>query len=176
MSERRSTVVACLFLFVMRTWDVLELLSHSHRSGQRTAMLRGTMSSWTRAASQLRRGRQLPTFARRTLASPGTTASLHTRPHTHPYTHARPYPPRLRAFSPVHQQRFLSQDSRTKIEAAVRAHPVVVFMKGTPAVPQCGFSRATMQVLDIQGVPPEKIKTYDVLADEELRTDIKAFS
>jgi monothiol glutaredoxin len=49
-------------------------------------------------------------------------------------------------------------------------------MKGTPAMPQCGFSRAAVQVLDLHGVPKEKIKTFDVLEDQELRSGIKEFS
>jgi len=49
-------------------------------------------------------------------------------------------------------------------------------MKGTPEEPQCGFSRAAIQVLQLQGVPPEKFKTYNVLADPELRSGIKEFS
>lgn len=43
-------------------------------------------------------------------------------------------------------------------------------------MPQCGFSRAAVQVLEIQGVPSEKLKTYDVLEDSELRNSIKEFS
>jgi len=43
-------------------------------------------------------------------------------------------------------------------------------------MPQCGFSRAAIQVLDLHGVPPEKMKTYDVLEDQELRSGIKEFS
>ncbi|KAF8519672.1 thioredoxin-like protein [Gautieria morchelliformis] len=73
-------------------------------------------------------------------------------------------------------RRFLSQDARTKISNAVQSDPVVVFMKGTPKLPECGFSRAVIQILDLQGVPPEKLKTYNVLEDSELRTDIKEFS
>jgi len=49
-------------------------------------------------------------------------------------------------------------------------------MKGTPAEPQCGFSRAVVQILDLHGVPSEKMKTYNVLADQELRSGIKEFS
>jgi monothiol glutaredoxin len=49
-------------------------------------------------------------------------------------------------------------------------------MKGTPQLPECGFSRAVVQVLDLQGVPIEKMKTYNVLEDQELRTGIKEFS
>ena len=49
-------------------------------------------------------------------------------------------------------------------------------MKGTPDVPQCGFSRAVIQALDLHDVPPEKIQTYNVLADPELRSGIKEYS
>lgn len=49
-------------------------------------------------------------------------------------------------------------------------------MKGTPELPQCGFSRAVIQLLDINGVPSDKLKTYDVLEDQDLRNDIKEFS
>lgn len=73
-------------------------------------------------------------------------------------------------------RRFLSQDARTKIQSAVQESPVVLFMKGNPQMPQCGFSRAAVQILDIQGVPEEKLKTFDVLEDSELRSDIKEFS
>jgi hypothetical protein len=72
--------------------------------------------------------------------------------------------------------RYLSQEARTKIDQAVKANPVVLFMKGTPVAPQCGFSRAVVQVLELHGVPEEKLKTYNVLADEELRSGIKEYS
>lgn len=72
--------------------------------------------------------------------------------------------------------RYISQEARSKIQSAIKANPVVLFMKGTPAEPQCGFSRAVVQILDIHGVPPEKLKTYNVLADDELRSSIKEFS
>ena len=49
-------------------------------------------------------------------------------------------------------------------------------MKGTPQFPQCGFSRAVVQVLDLHGVPPENMSTYNVLEDQELRNSIKEFS
>jgi monothiol glutaredoxin len=49
-------------------------------------------------------------------------------------------------------------------------------MKGTPSEPQCGFSRAVVQILDLQGVSLDKMQTYNVLADAELRSGIKEFS
>ncbi|PFH48656.1 hypothetical protein AMATHDRAFT_5569 [Amanita thiersii Skay4041] len=72
--------------------------------------------------------------------------------------------------------RFLSQDIRSKLDAAVKAKPLVLFMKGTPEMPQCGFSRAVVQILDLHGVPTEKIQTYNVLEDEQLRSSIKEYS
>ncbi|KZT70818.1 glutaredoxin [Daedalea quercina L-15889] len=73
-------------------------------------------------------------------------------------------------------RRFLSDDARAKIQSAVKSTPVVLFMKGTPEAPMCGFSRAAVQVLGLHGVPPEKIQTFNVLEDQELRTGIKEFS
>lgn len=49
-------------------------------------------------------------------------------------------------------------------------------MKGTPEFPQCGFSRATIQMLGQQGVDPEKFAAYNVLEDPELREGIKEYS
>ncbi|EIW78500.1 glutaredoxin [Coniophora puteana RWD-64-598 SS2] len=74
------------------------------------------------------------------------------------------------------QQRWISNDMRTKLQSAVDAHPVVVFMKGTPDMPQCGFSRAACQVLSLSEVPEDKLKTFNVLEDQELRDSIKEFS
>ena len=47
-------------------------------------------------------------------------------------------------------------------------------MKGVPDQPQCGFSRAVIQVLDIHGV--DKFSAHNVLADDALRENIKEFS
>ena len=42
-------------------------------------------------------------------------------------------------------------------------------MKGTPETPQCGYSRASIQILGLQGVNPQKFTAFNVLEDEELR-------
>jgi len=42
-------------------------------------------------------------------------------------------------------------------------------MKGTPETPQCGFSRATVQILGMQGVDPAKFVAFNVLEDQDLR-------
>ena len=73
-------------------------------------------------------------------------------------------------------QRYITQEARAKLQKAVNEKPIVLFMKGDPQLPQCGFSRAVVQLLEINGVPPDKLKTYDVLEDSELRNDVKEFS
>lgn len=65
----------------------------------------------------------------------------------------------------------LSIDDR--IRQHIEADPVVLYMKGTPVFPQCGFSSVTVQVLSHMGV---KFQSYNVLEDMELREGIKQFS
>lgn len=72
--------------------------------------------------------------------------------------------------------RWLSNDTRVKIQNAVKEDPLVVFMKGSPSMPQCGFSRAVLQILQVQGVNTDKVATYNCLEDQELRDGIKEFS
>jgi monothiol glutaredoxin len=59
------------------------------------------------------------------------------------------------------------------IARTVNAHPAVLFMKGTPARPQCGFSAAVVGVLRHYDVP---VHTVDVLADPAIRQAIKTYS
>ncbi|HEX9701973.1 MAG TPA: Grx4 family monothiol glutaredoxin [Rhodospirillales bacterium] len=60
-----------------------------------------------------------------------------------------------------------------RIKKEVDDNPVVLFMKGTPMAPQCGFSAAVAQALTMMRV---KFKGVDVLADQGLRDGIKEFS
>ena len=60
-----------------------------------------------------------------------------------------------------------------RIRQQVADATVVLFMKGTPVFPQCGFSAAVVQILSHLGV---KFKAIDVLKDPEIRQGIKEFS
>ena len=60
-----------------------------------------------------------------------------------------------------------------RIQSEIDATPVVLFMKGTPIFPQCGFSARVVQILSHVGVP---FKGVDVLEDMEIREGIKEFS
>lgn len=74
------------------------------------------------------------------------------------------------------QSRLLSTETKAAIDKAVGSTPVVLFMKGTPEIPQCGFSRASIQILSMQGVDPSKFSAFNVLEDEELRQGLKEYS
>ena len=67
----------------------------------------------------------------------------------------------------------MDDSTRQQIESAVRGSPVVLFMKGTPVFPQCGFSAAVVEVLSELGV---KFHGVNILVDPELREGIKHFS
>jgi monothiol glutaredoxin len=62
---------------------------------------------------------------------------------------------------------------KERIEADLKTNDVVLYMKGTPVFPQCGFSAAVVQVLTHMGV---KFKGINVLDDPELRQGIKEFT
>jgi monothiol glutaredoxin len=60
-----------------------------------------------------------------------------------------------------------------RIESEIKANPVVLYMKGTPVFPQCGFSARVVQILSHVGVP---FKGVNVLEDPEIRDGIKAYA
>jgi len=64
-------------------------------------------------------------------------------------------------------------DVQARIAEDVKNNDVLLYMKGTPVFPQCGFSSMAVQILSKMGV---KFKAVDVLADPEVRDGIKTFS
>jgi monothiol glutaredoxin len=67
----------------------------------------------------------------------------------------------------------MSDPVRDRIRSEVSSADVVLFMKGTPVFPQCGFSARVVQILSGIGV---KFKAVDVLKDPEIRQGVKDFS
>ncbi|MBI3708225.1 MAG: Grx4 family monothiol glutaredoxin [Proteobacteria bacterium] len=67
----------------------------------------------------------------------------------------------------------MDQNLSDRIRNDIKANEVVLYMKGTPIFPQCGFSAAVVQLLTQLGV---KFKGVDVLADPAIRQGIKEFS
>ena len=67
----------------------------------------------------------------------------------------------------------MTEDTNARIDAIVKQHPVVLFMKGSALFPQCGFSSRAVAILQHLDVAFE---TVDVLQDQGIRQGIKAYS
>jgi monothiol glutaredoxin len=65
-------------------------------------------------------------------------------------------------------------DTNEVIKKQISENAVVLYMKGSPEAPMCGFSAAAVQILEACGA--EDVATVNVLADEEIRQGIKEFS
>ena len=65
-------------------------------------------------------------------------------------------------------------DTKQRIKDQVTGNPVVLYMKGTPQAPQCGFSALAVQVLNACGV--SEFAAVNVLADAEIRQGIKEYA
>ena len=61
-----------------------------------------------------------------------------------------------------------------RIQAEVEGHPVVLFMKGTPAFPMCGFSARAVQALQAAGA--EQLHTVNVLEEPEIQANLPRYS
>jgi monothiol glutaredoxin len=67
----------------------------------------------------------------------------------------------------------MSNPAFEQIESDIKANPVVLYMKGTPVFPQCGFSARVVQILSHIGAP---FKGVNVLEDAEIREGIKEYA
>ncbi|WP_375287616.1 Grx4 family monothiol glutaredoxin [Sphingomonas sp.] len=67
----------------------------------------------------------------------------------------------------------MTEDTNARIDAIVKQHPVVLFMKGSALFPQCGFSSRAVAILQHLDV---SFETVDVLQDQGIRQGIKAYS
>jgi monothiol glutaredoxin len=67
----------------------------------------------------------------------------------------------------------MTPELKTKIDQLLKENKILVFMKGSKLMPQCGFSNNVVQILNAIGVPYE---TVDVLADSDIRQSIKEYS
>ena len=68
----------------------------------------------------------------------------------------------------------MSHPLRPEIEKLVQSHPVMIFMKGTPDFPMCGFSARAVQVLKAAGV--KQLSGFDVLSDDPMWEALEDFS
>ncbi len=67
----------------------------------------------------------------------------------------------------------MTPELKQRIEKLINDHTILVFMKGSKLMPQCGFSNNVVQIINTLGVPYE---TVDVLEDYDIRQGIKEYS
>ena len=67
-------------------------------------------------------------------------------------------------------------DVQQRIDQLVKGSDVLLFMKGSPSFPMCGFSGRAIQILKACGVDPKAVTTVNVLEDDEIRQAIKDYS
>jgi monothiol glutaredoxin len=67
----------------------------------------------------------------------------------------------------------MTDELKARIEKTLAQNRIMLFMKGNPAMPQCGFSAAVVSILKEVGVP---FGSYNILADQELRDGLKDYS
>ena len=67
----------------------------------------------------------------------------------------------------------MKENTKSEIESEIRDNDIVLFMKGTPVFPQCGFSAATVGILNHLGL---KFSSINVLEDEDIRQGIKEYA
>ena len=68
----------------------------------------------------------------------------------------------------------MTTDIQKRIHEQVTSHPVVLYMKGNPTFPQCGFSANAIRILNALGV--KELYTVDVLQDADIRQGIKDYA
>ena len=67
----------------------------------------------------------------------------------------------------------MNENTKSEIESEISKNDIVLFMKGTPVFPQCGFSAATVGILNHLGV---KFSSINVLEDDDIRQGIKEYA
>ncbi len=67
----------------------------------------------------------------------------------------------------------MDSNTRSRIDTLINSSQIMVFMKGTKLMPQCGFSNNVVQILNSLGI---SFDTFDVLSDMEIRQGIKEYS
>ena len=67
-------------------------------------------------------------------------------------------------------------DVQQRIDQLVKTHDIVLFMKGTPNFPMCGFSGRAVQILKACGIDPKDFVAVNVLDDPEIRQGVKEYS
>src|SRR5688500_18461924 len=78
--------------------------------------------------------------------------------------------------APSRRRRSSAMPILERIQTEIESHPIVLFMKGTPQFPMCGFSSRTVQALRAAGADPAALHTVNVLEEPEIRANLPRYS
>ncbi|OAA62732.1 monothiol glutaredoxin-mitochondrial precursor [Niveomyces insectorum RCEF 264] len=145
-------VTAVPFLVLLRGGQVVDTVSGSSAVKVRAAIEAAAAAATSSTAATPANGAAATTNGASTAAAPPATAA---------------------AAATTTTTTTSDTDLNTRLAALVRAAPVMLFMKGTPSAPQCGFSRQLVALLRERGV---KYGFFNILADDEVRQGLKTFA
>ena len=161
-------VTAVPYLVLIKAGKVLETVSGSDASKVRTAIERHANAGANKNDDEFQMPAQGSVSARNTdipaishEASAPAPASNHDHPHSHEQAREEP------------QGEMSKEDLHKRLSELVKAAPVMLFMKGTPSAPQCGFSRQLVGELRKNSV---RYGFFNILADDEVRQGLKEFA
>lgn len=160
-------VTAVPFLVLIKGGKVLETVSGSDATKVRTAVEKFAKAGANKNDDEF----QMPAqgdVARKNTDIPAIShesAAPTTNNHDHPHLHG------TKTEEP--QGEMSKEDLHKRLSELVKAAPVMLFMKGTPSAPQCGFSRQLVAELRTPGV---RYGFFNILADDEVRQGLKEFA
>jgi Grx4 family monothiol glutaredoxin len=82
-------------------------------------------------------------------------------------------PPPINTTTKTTNDKIIDNTLNLKLTALINTAPVMLFMKGSPSAPRCGFSRQIVEILQSQSVP---FASFDILTDEDIRSGLKVLS
>lgn len=161
-------VTAVPYLVLIKAGKVLETVSGSDASKVRTAIERHANAGANKNDDEFQMPAQGSVSSRNTdipaishESSTPASASNHDHPHSHEQAREEP------------QGEMSKEDLHKRLSELVKAAPVMLFMKGTPSAPQCGFSRQLVGELRKNSV---RYGFFNILADDEVRQGLKEFA
>jgi len=150
-------VTAVPYLVLTRNNEVLETVS-----GSDAAKVRAAIKKHANTPAGAGKGKQLPTVngsAKKLSDYAPTTTDPATAPEY--------------SSTALHTESQSHEDLHKRLSTLVKAAPIMLFMKGTPSAPQCGFSRQLVSILREKSV---KYGFFNILADDDVRQGLKEFA
>ncbi|PNS18179.1 Monothiol glutaredoxin-4 [Sphaceloma murrayae] len=167
--SEKYNVTQVPYIVLQRGNDILEAIAGGDAAKVRTAIEKYAGASNT--------GNTLPPLQK--VSKPATSAQDSVAPTTNGTKDLATYAPS--GSDPTTAPQYSSGEDpakakealNTRLSELVKAAPVMLFMKGTPSAPQCGFSRQTVSMLREKGI---RYGFFNILADDDVRQGLKEFS